>query len=129
MLSTGPQVRHRKINLKRLMLYNYKADITAVYDGDTVTVDFDLGFGIKMHRQKIRLYGINAPEMRGKEKVAGKASRDALRELILGKEVTIQTFRDKKGKYGRWLGVISTTDGIDVNKWLVDEGHAVIADY
>ena len=111
------------------MLYNYKADITAVYDGDTVTVDFDLGFGIKMHQQKIRLYGINAPEMRGKEKVAGKASRDALRELILGKEVTIQTFRDKKGKYGRWLGVISTTDGIDVNKWLVDEGHAVIADY
>jgi micrococcal nuclease len=85
----------------------YRAHVTSVYDGDTITVDIDLGFGIVMHKQKIRLFGINTPEVRGAEKVEGKKVRDFVREIILAKDIEIQTIKsEKKGKYGRWLGTI-----------------------
>ena len=104
-------------------MYEYKATVTKVYDGDTITVDFDLGFGILIRKQKIRLYGINTPEVRGPEKPEGIISRDALRERILGKVVTIKTFRDKKGKYGRWLGEVFMEEE-NINQWLLTEGYA-----
>jgi micrococcal nuclease len=104
-------------------MYEYKATVTKVYDGDTITVDFDLGFGILIRKQKIRLYGINTPEVRGPEKSEGIISRDALRERILGKVVTIKTFRDKKGKYGRWLGEVFVEEE-NINQWLITEGYA-----
>jgi micrococcal nuclease len=105
------------------IMYEYKATVTKVYDGDTITVDFDLGFGILIRKQKIRLYGINTPEVRGPEKPEGIISRDALRERILGKVVTIKTFRDKKGKYGRWLGEVFVEEQ-NINQWLISEGYA-----
>ena len=104
-------------------MYEYKATVTKVYDGDTITVDFDLGFGILIRKQKIRLLGINTPELRGPEKPQGIISRDALRQRILGKVVTIKTSKDKKGKYGRWLGEVFVEDE-NINKWLLKEGYA-----
>ena len=91
-------------------LYLYSATCTAVYDGDTITVDIDLGFGNIMQGQKLRLYCIDAPEMRGAEKAAGKVTRDWLRARILGKKITIRTFKDKTGKYGRWLAEVFGED-------------------
>ena len=104
-------------------MYEYKAYVRKVYDGDTVTVDIDLGFGVVMQSQKLRLLRINAPEVRGKERPAGLKSRDALRSKIAGKWVIIKTQRDKKGKYGRWLAEIML-DGVCVNDWLLTEGYA-----
>ena len=104
-------------------MYEYKATVTKVYDGDTITVDFDLGFGIILKKQKIRLLGINTPEVRGSEKPQGIISRDALRQRILGKVVTIKTSKDKKGKYGRWLGEVFVEDE-NINQWLITEGYA-----
>ena len=104
-------------------MYEYKATVTKVYDGDTITVDFDLGFGIILKKQKIRLLGINTPEVRGPEKPQGIISRDALRQRILGKQVTIQTSKDKKGKYGRWLGEVFVEEE-NINQWLLEEGYA-----
>jgi len=104
-------------------MYEYKAMITKVYDGDTITADIDLGFGIVTKKQKIRLLGINTPEVRGSEKPQGIISRDALRQRILGKEVIIKTSKDKKGKYGRWLGEVFVEDE-NVNQWLITEGYA-----
>ena len=101
----------------------YKATVTKVYDGDTITVDFDLGFGILIRKQKIRLLGINTPEVRGPEKPQGIISRDALRQRILGKVVTIKTSKDKKGKYGRWLGEVYIEEE-NINQWLITEGYA-----
>lgn len=103
--------------------YVYSAFVTSVYDGDTITVDIDLGFGIIMKKQKIRLYGINTPEIRGSERPKGLISRDALIERILNKDITIKTIRDKKGKFGRWLGVLYIGEE-NINEWLVDKGHA-----
>ena len=103
-------------------MYEYKATVTKVYDGDTITVDFDLGFGILIRKQKIRLLGINTPEIRGPEKPQGIISRDALRQRILGKVVTIKTSKDKKGKYGRWLGEVFIGEE-NINQWLITEGY------
>jgi micrococcal nuclease len=104
-------------------MYEYSAEVKKVYDGDTITVDFDLGFGIILRKQKIRLLGINTPEVRGESREQGLISRDRLRERILGKTVTIKTSRDKKGKYGRWLGEVFIKDE-NINQWLLNEGLA-----
>ena len=104
--------------------YQYKARITSVYDGDTVRADIDLGFDIWRHDEPLRLYGIDTPEVRGDERPAGLDARDALRERIEGKDVTICTIRDGTGKYGRYLAII--WDGEEnVNEWLVASGYAV----
>ncbi len=113
-------------------LYHYNARITAAYDGDTVTAEIDLGLKTVVTGEKLRLHRINAPEMRGPEKVAGKASRDWLRDRILGKEVIIETFKDKRGKYGRYIAEIwlPENDGYtNINDELVAQGHAVYKEY
>jgi micrococcal nuclease len=114
-------------------LYTYKAVVTSVYDGDTCTVDFDLGLNTWIRNEKIRLYGINAPELKGKDRTGGLLSRNFLREQILSKEIVIQTIKDKKGKYGRYLGIIQVIDEkgkeINVNDLLVKRGFAVYKEY
>jgi micrococcal nuclease len=105
-------------------MYEYSATVVKVYDGDTITVDIDLGFGIVLRKQKIRLYGVNTPEVRGEEKELGKKVRDLLREKILGETIIVKTIKDKKGKYGRWLGTIFHKEE-NINDWLLSEGHAL----
>jgi len=104
-------------------MYEYRAFVRKVYDGDTITVDFDLGFDIILRNQKIRLSRIDTPEVRGEERVDGLKSRDALREKISNKWVIIKTKKDKKGKFGRWLGEVWHED-VCMNDWLLKEGYA-----
>lgn len=93
-----------------------------VIDGDTVDIAIDLG--LKMfHQTRIRLYGINAPEIGTLE---GQASRARLSELMpVGGEFTLRTIKDRKEKYGRYLGVFIDDDGHEVNQRMIAEGHAV----
>lgn len=105
-------------------MYNYRAYIKDVYDGDTVTAVVDLGF-LHYQEMKLRLYGIDTPELRGEEREQGIIVRDIVREMILGKDVEIHTFKDKQGKYGRYLATI-IIDDLDLNQWLVDNGHAEV---
>ena len=133
-------------------MYTYRAKVISVYDGDTVTLEVDLGFNVKI-KEKFRLLGINAPEVRGKEKVEGKKSRDYLRAFLKGREVHVATMKDRKGKYGRYLATLvawipdseaagmplATSDvmltkgekhfGVNVNEWLVQYGYAEKRDY
>jgi len=114
--------------------YVYKAYVRSVYDGDTITVDIDVGFGITLTSQKIRLRGIDTPEVRGESREAGLVSRDYLRNLIQGKWILLKTEKDKKGKYGRWIGTIylsitnkeDKTEVINVNDRLIVEGLAKV---
>lgn len=108
--------------------YTYNANVTKVYDGDTITVDIDLGLGVWIRGEKIRLFGINAPEVRGEERIDGLASRDWLRKLILERTVVIKTIKDSKGKYGRYLGRVFI-EGQDVAQLIIAAGHAVEANY
>jgi len=110
-----------------ICMYEYKATIVKVYDGDTVTAEIDLGFKIKV-TETIRLYGLNTPEVRGDERPDGLISRDRLRERIMGQEVIIKTMKDKKGKYGRYIGEIYLGEE-NINEWLITEGLAERKDY
>ena len=76
-----------------------------------------------MKNQKIRLLGINAPEIRGENRQAGLVSRDFLREKISGKWVVLKTKKDKKGKYGRWLGEVFLEEK-NINDLMLSEGMA-----
>ena len=95
-------------------------------DGDTVDVILDLGFDVKLHKQRVRLAGIDTPESRTRdlaEKKLGLAAKERLKELCVG------TFKIKslgKGKYGRILGIPYTEDGQDICQMLIKEGHAVV---
>jgi len=109
-------------------IYTYKATITSVYDGDTVTADIDMGLNIWAHGEKLRLHRINTPEVRGDEREQGLISRDWLRQQLMGKEVLIQTIKDKKGKYGRYLAEIYL-EGVNMNDQLVTEGYAIYKTY
>ncbi len=108
-------------------LYHYSAEVTRVVDGDTVDAFVDLGFD--MHsKQRVRLYGINTPEVRTRDKVekkAGLAAMARLQEMLRESKnkCVIKTRLDRKGKYGRVLGVLYV-DECDLNTKLVKEGHA-----
>ncbi|RKX46146.1 MAG: hypothetical protein DRP64_03635 [Verrucomicrobia bacterium] len=124
----------KKLNLisKDAELYHYNAQVQSVYDGDTCRVDIDLGMGIWIRNEKLRLVRINAPEVTGDSKALGIASRDALREQIDGKEIIIETIKDKRGKYGRYLAEIwlPHNDGfININDELVAQGFAIYKEY
>ena len=114
-----------------MSLFKYNAYVTNVYDGDTITCDIELGFGVKLHSQKVRLYGINTPEVRGDSREEGLKSRYYLRDQILNKNILLETIgnkktnpdSDKKGKYGRWLGVIYREE-ININELMIEKGYA-----
>ena len=105
----------------------HTAQVTGVYDGDTITVDINVGFGVILAGQRIRLEGINAPELFGESREAGIAARDWLREKILGKFIILDTSY-KKGKYGRWVAYVLFGNE-NINKELVSAGHAVVKKY
>ena len=107
-------------------MYEYRAFVRKVYDGDTITVDIDLGFEVLLKNQKLRLYGINTPEVRGESREEGLKVRDLVRSRIANKWIIVKTHRDKKGKYGRWLAEIYESSVEEsLNDWLLNEGHAV----
>jgi len=104
--------------------YIYKANVIKVYDGDTITVIVDLGFKIKT-TEKIRLSNIDTPEIRGSEREDGLVSKKWLLDKILGKDIILKTFRDKKGKYGRYIGEIYLEgEEISLNEQLINNGLA-----
>ena len=114
-------------------MYEYRATVNRVVDGDTVDIDIDLGFGVWMKDERVRVMGIDTPESRTSdkvEKVFGLAAKDRLKELI--PEGSIQVLKtevdrdgeDAKGKFGRILGDF-IVEGERITDILVNEGHAV----
>jgi micrococcal nuclease len=101
-------------------MYEYQAKVIRVVDGDTIEVEVDLGFHIKMN-MKIRLAGINAPEMSTAE---GKKTKAEMIHLLEDQTVTLLTIKDKQEKYGRYLGVI-VKNKQNINEWLVEQKLAV----
>ena len=108
-------------------MYEYKCDITRVVDGDTVDAEIDLGFDI-VFKSRIRLYGIDPPESRTSnkdEKARGKLAAKFLSDSILHADnIVVQTKLDKKGKFGRVLGVI-VADDLDLNQEMINQNLAV----
>jgi micrococcal nuclease len=118
-------------------MYEYKTKLIKVVDGDTVDVDIDLGFGVWLKKERVRIMGIDTPESRTRdkvEKVFGKAASKRLKEL-LGPNPVLRTQiardgEDMKGKFGRILGDFDvycpTTDAWRaVTAVMAEEGHCV----
>ena len=109
-------------------MYEYKCKMVKVVDGDTVDVDIDLGFGVWMRDQRIRLYGIDTPESRtsdDQEKIYGLAAKDFVVKWTNAGDLSLKTFKDDRGKFGRILGEIWYGGKHNVNQLLVDNHHAV----
>jgi micrococcal nuclease len=104
-------------------LFVYRAFVSTVIDGDTVIADVDLGFGVVLKDQRFRLIGIDAPEKRGLTQKEGLQSMQALKDCIEDRWVIIRTVKDRKEKWGRWLGEIWLNDD-NINLRMVREGHA-----
>ena len=113
-------------------MYEYKCKVLRVVDGDTVDVDIDLGFGVWLHKERVRIMGIDTPESRTSdkvEKVFGLAAKERLISL-LGEDAILDTQvskkgEDMKGKFGRILGNFRTLAGEHCADILIEEGHAV----
>jgi len=119
-------------------MYEYKAKLLKVIDGDTVDVDIDLGFGVWLRNERVRIMGIDTPESRTRnriEKLFGLAAKKRLKELLSTKELVLKTFKgrggeDAKGKFGRILGDFNVYYHNDdrwtmVTEIMIKEGHAV----
>jgi micrococcal nuclease len=108
-------------------MYEYECKIVRVVDGDTIDVDISLGFGLWIHGESIRLFGVDCPECRSRdkeEKAAGLAAKRFVeRFLQVGETYTLNT--QGKGKFGRYLGTISN-ETETVNKALINEHLAVV---
>ena len=106
-------------------LYFYHAIVTDIYDGDTIRVNIDLGFNTWIFDQKLRLYGIDTPEIRGEERPFGLIARDFVcKRIPVGTYIQVLTQRDATGKYGRYLATIFYDDGKNLNEELLLSGNA-----
>ena len=118
-------------------MYEYRATIVKIVDGDTDDVDIDLGFNVVLRDERVRIAGIDTPESRTRdleEKKFGLAAKARVKQL-LGKTCVLKTQinksgEDMKGKFGRILGDFNVYDS-DTDSWklltsiLISEGHAV----
>jgi micrococcal nuclease len=119
------------------MIYIYKADLIRVVDGDTVELMIDQGFS-NFTKQTMRLYGIDAPEMRTE---AGKEAKEWLQEALQPLEaIYVQTIqlstKAKRDKYGRFLAVLYDFEPVlslgdrpkvnscSINAQMIEAGHA-----
>jgi len=109
-------------------MYEYSCEVKKIVDGDTIDVVLDLGFSI-LHKCRVRLYGIDTPESRTRnkdEKVRGKLAAKYLEDAINnGTKVVLRSkLKDSKGKYGRVLGEV-VVDDININVSMIENYMAV----
>ena len=115
-------------------MYEYNSIIRYVVDGDTVDIDIDLGFGVWLRDQRVRLYGIDTPESRTRdltEKLFGFAAKDFVKDYLpIGSTQVLKTFigkdgEDMRGKFGRILGDFFINDGKMLVETMITEGYGV----
>ena len=108
-------------------MYEYNCQVKRVVDGDTIDVILDLGFSV-LYKARVRLFGIDTPESRTRdkdEKVRGKMASRFLEDCVSSGDVVIRTeLKDSRGKFGRVLGTV-VVDGVDINKAMCNAHLAV----
>jgi micrococcal nuclease len=122
-------------------MYEYKAIVDRVVDGDTIDVTIDLGFKT-WKKVRVRMEGINTPESRTRdleEKKKGLAAKARLQEILDYNNNECVLKVSGVGKFGRAIASVyvdtlspasdkSSMTEINVNKQLIEEGHAVAYD-
>lgn len=105
----------------------HKATAISVFDGDTLRLNIDLGFNVTLSNVLFHLAGINAPEVRGLTKDAGRRAQTALKEQTKGANLLIEVTNRELDKIHGQLWVEIDGNWQSVNQWLVDQGFAVHA--
>ena len=131
-ISTSDNVYGSINNRIHLLMFEYNFKLVKIVDGDTVDVDIDLGFGIWIRNERIRMMGIDTPESRTRdleEKKYGLAAKERITQLLANSKCLI-TFKDKAGKFGRVLGDFKCYDGefdkeSTITEVMIREGHGV----
>ena len=118
--------RETKSNME---LFQYKAEVIRVVDGDTIDASVDLGFDT-WKKVRIRFQGFNAPESRTRdleEKKRGLVAKDRVIEILKENDNKFLLKSHGVGKYGRCLGEIfvETLGEDSLQKTLINEGHGV----
>ena len=110
-------------------MYEYRCKVRRVVDGDTVDIDIDLGCGVWLHKERVRIYGIDTPESRTRdkeEKKYGLMAKEFVKQFVKGDSIKLTTQKyDAKGKFGRILGDI-IVDNKSLSDTMIQEHHAVI---
>ena len=120
-------------------MYEYRAKILKVIDGDTVVGDIDLGFGVGLTDERVRMMGIDTPESRTRDKVEkkfGLASKEYVKAYLpIGSMQILKTEidksgEDKKGKFGRILGDFLVYDSKEdaqkkLTEIMISQGYGV----
>jgi len=113
-------------------MYEYRCKLRKVVDGDTVDIDIDLGFGVWLNDERVRLSGIDTPESRTRdleEKKYGLAAKAYVERFCDDAWLILKTKEyDAKGKFGRILGEIWRTSEFSdksLNTYLIEKHHAV----
>ena len=110
-------------------MHTYRCKILRVVDGDTVDVNIDLGFGVWLHKERVRIQGIDTPESRTRdkeEKKYGLMAKEFVKQFVKGDSIKLTTQKyDAKGKFGRILGDI-IVDNKSLSDTMIQEHHAVI---
>ena len=113
-------------------MYEYKCKIRKVVDGDTVDIDIDLGFGIWLNDERVRIIGIDTPESRTSdpvEKIFGLAAKERVKHLLGENPTLISKVKgdgneEMRGKFGRILGEF-VIDETTINRLLIESNNAV----
>ena len=113
-------------------MYEYNFKLIKIVDGDTVDIDIDLGFGIWLRNQRIRIMGIDTPESRTsdpEEKKFGKLATEQVKRYM-ATATKFYSFQDEKGKYGRILGDFEIYDSrkdcaSSLVKIMIEDGYGV----
>jgi len=122
--------QHRQVYKGVIVMYTYKAKLIRAVEGDTIDADIDLGFDLSI-RQRVKLYGIATPDIKSKDLETKQKALDVKSRLIemLGNGFVVETVLNKRGKYGRVMGIVYIEDSsnnlINVNKLLIEEGLAM----
>jgi micrococcal nuclease len=120
-------------------MYEYRAQLVRVIDGDTIVCNIDLGFGIWQHKEHVRLARINTPETRTLdlvEKAKGLEAKEFVSAMfnklfMEGGTFTLQTYKDH-GKFGRFIAEVNMhfpDRDFNLNDGLVMTGHGEFVDY
>lgn len=107
-------------------MYDYRATVQRVVDGDTLWLDVSLGCDTHL-RLSVRLFGLNCPEVGTAQGKAASAYTQGWVDSH-GPLIGLRTVRDSREKYGRYLGVLydlADTDARTLNDSLIDNGHAM----
>lgn len=110
-------------------MYEYNAKVLNVVDGDTLHMDVDLGCDVHTHLT-VRLYGVDCPEKNTPE---GQAAKQYTKDWLMSHSdpkgyVILKTLKDRREKYGRYLGIIDHYQEQSLNDALIENGHAVSYD-